>query len=366
LALGVFAAIGALICARDLAQNPELLLSLHLQGKIAWPAGLDLHAPLLGLGLVAALAALIPTVRPQGQARPLRWLRRVQPLATLGLLVAAGGLALGLAHHLVPALSRHLSTKHLVDQFHRHARPGAALARLPGVDLGSDLFQRVPALPLAGIEALVTAFHQRPALLALVPRGELARIEDRFTEAAARYVVVDASSSRLLLLAAPASGLADQNPLHQVLWRPGGGAAPPWPPPRLPLDSTFAGAIQLVGADLPAVIRRPGRLPLTLRFRVTARPPAGYRIFVHLERGGVSLNGDHLAVQGLLPTELWRPGDVLRDHHAIDVPLVVAAAGHYTVHVGFWPGGDNARRLPVTAGPSDGRNRVHVATVEIK
>ena len=64
--------------------------------------------------------------------------------------------------------------------------------------------------------------------------------------------------------------------------------------------------------------------------------------------------------------ELWRPGDSLRDRHEIDVPLVLASAGQLRHPVGFWPGGDTTRRLPVTAGPSDGQNRVRVGTVEVK
>jgi hypothetical protein len=368
LALGSFAAIGTILCTRDLSQNPEQLVSLHLRSKLTWPPGLDVGW-LLALGIAAALAALILTARPPGESRPARWLRRAQPLAPAALLAASGVLVLVLAHHLVPALSLHLSTKHLVDGFHRHAGPGAAMALVPGASLGSAMFQRAPTQAVADTDALARAFRERPSLFALVPRSDLATIQDRFSESGTRYVVADASSSRLLLLAArPLPGQPDQNPLHRVLWRPdsGNGAAPPWPPPRLPLTSTFASAIQLVGADLPATLRRPGPLPLTLFFRVTARPPAGYKIFVHLERAGGFLTGDHPPLEDLFPTGLWRPGDLLRDQHAVAIPLVVTASGSYAVHVGFWPGGDNARRLPVTGGPSDGRDRVHVATVVVK
>jgi hypothetical protein len=373
LALGTFAAIGTLIVARDLSQNPEALISLQLRTSVVWPPGLRVDVLLLAVGIAGALAALALTARPPSDAPRWLWLRRAPTVAPAVLLAAAGTLALVLAHHLVPTLSRHVSTKHLVDDYHRHAGPESALALLPAVSLGSEIFQRAPTLPLPNIDALANAFRQRPALFALVPRGDLASIQDRFTETGTRYVVIDASSSRLLLLAArPLPGVADQNPLHPVLWRPNSGnaggpsPAPPWPQPRLPLASTFAGAIQLVGADLPSSFRRPGQLPLTLFFRITARPPSGYKIFVHLERPGVFLTGDHPPVEDLFPTGLWRPGDVLRDRHRIDIPLVVSASGRYAVHVGFWPGGDNARRLPITAGPSDGRDRVHVATVEVK
>ena len=74
LALGSFAAIGTIICARDLSQNPEQLVSLHLRSKLAWPPGLDVGW-LLALGIAGALAALILTARPPGESRPARWLR---------------------------------------------------------------------------------------------------------------------------------------------------------------------------------------------------------------------------------------------------------------------------------------------------
>ena len=40
-------------------------------------------------------------------------------------------------------------------------------------------------------------------------------------------------------------------------------------------------------------------------------------------------------------------------------------AGTYTVYMGFWPGGEG-KRLKVSAGPSDGNDRVRLGTIEIK
>ena len=137
--MGALAALGALVIARDLAQVPEELASLHLATRITWPPGLDPRPVLLAIGAAAALACLLLFTGPELSTRPGR---RAQALARLSrgapcLLLAAGAVcSLVLAHHLVPALSRHLSHKHLLDSYHRHRLPGAALALYPGVTVG--------------------------------------------------------------------------------------------------------------------------------------------------------------------------------------------------------------------------------------
>jgi hypothetical protein len=323
---------------------------------------------LLAVGAAAAVACLVLLAPPASSPWLSAALSRGRPLAPFALVGAGAVLSLTLAHHLVPALSRHLSPSHLVDRYRQHRDPEATLLLHPAV-MTSGGFDRARTRRVADLDALAEAFQRDPALFALVPRAELAALHDRFSARGARYVVADASSSRLLLLAArPLPGLPDQNPLADGLWRPGlsGGDRPPWPAPAVKLGARFGGAVDLVGVDFPPVVRRPGRLTLTLHLRVTAPPPAGYKIFVHLEGPGSSVNGDHAPLEGTFPTELWRPGDWIRDRHEIELPLVVASAGRHAIHVGFWPGGDTPRRLPVTAGPSDGRNRVPVGTVEVR
>ena len=46
---------------------------------------------------------------------------------------------------------------------------------------------------------------------------------------------------------------------------------------------------------------------------------------------------------------------------------MTASAGLYTIYVGFWPGGNTVRRLPVTAGEAhDGRDRVALGTIRVQ
>ena len=134
----------------------------------------------------------------------------------------------------------------------------------------------------------------------------------------------------------------------------------------MPVSARYGDAVELYGADYPVAVRRPGSFPLSLYFRTLSRPPPGYKIFVHVERPGALVHGDHPPLEGTFPTERWRPGDHLRDRHEVRVPLMTASAGLYTIYVGFWPGANSVRRLPVTAGDAhDGRDRVALGTIRV-
>jgi len=75
--------------------------------------------------------------------------------------------------------------------------------------------------------------------------------------------------------------------------------------------------------------------------------------------------GDHDQVNHTFGTAYWLPGEYIRDHYDVDVPLMTTPAGSYTVLMGFWPGGEG-KRLKVTRGSNDGSDRVRLGTIEIK
>jgi hypothetical protein len=132
------------------------------------------------------------------------------------------------------------------------------------------------------------------------------------------------------------------------------------------LAATFADAIEIVGAAYPATVRRPGKIPLELFFRVKARPPAGFKIFVHFDGPATPrVIGDHDPVGKAFPTAHWLPGEYIRDLYEVDVPLMTTPAGTYQIFMGFWPGGDG-RRLKITQGPNDGADRLRVGTIDVK
>jgi hypothetical protein len=121
-----------------------------------------------------------------------------------------------------------------------------------------------------------------------------------------------------------------------------------------------------VGAHYPESVRRPGKIPLELFFRVKVRPPGGYKIFVHFDGPATPrVIGDHDPVGKVFPTANWLPGEYIRDLFEVEVPLMTTPAGTYQIYMGFWPGGDG-RRLKITQGPNDGADRLRVGSIEIK
>src|SRR5262249_1096482 len=162
-----------------------------------------------------------------------------------------------------------------------------------------------------------------------VSADELAALDTAFKSAKQPYYVVDASSSRFLLLTNQLPpGQADENPLKKYVWMaptvPGNGVdwnpneKPPWTW-RRPVSAPFADVIELVGADFPTSVRRPGKIPLDLIFRIKARPPAGFKLFVHFDGPAAPrVIGDHDPVGKVFPTAYWLPGEYIRDHYETD------------------------------------------------
>jgi hypothetical protein len=218
-------------------------------------------------------------------------------------------------------------------------------------------------------DALVSYLRRPARTFALVAAGELASVDESVKVAGGSYAVLDASSRLLLLTSRLAPGEKDSNPLAKSVWTPPGPSAlarPPWPAPRVVASTVFGDAVELLGADFPATVRRPGSLSLALVFLVRARPPPGYAIFVHLEQPGESLiNGDHEPVGGLFPTAHWLSGEYVRDEHTVELPLEVTGSPSYRLMVGLWPGG-NQPRLPITAGASDGADRCPLGMVTVR
>jgi hypothetical protein len=216
----------------------------------------------------------------------------------------------------------------------------------------------------------VVQFLRDPArVFAMVPADELAALDAAFKQGHVPYYVVDASSSRFLLITNQlASGQRDDNPLSTNVWTAPAGdpdAKPPWTW-RVNTSFTFGDAVELVGADFPTTVRRPGKIPLDLYFRVKGKVPGAYKIFLHFDGPAAPrVIGDHDPLNKTFGTNFWLPGEYIRDHFETDVPLMTTPAGTYTVYMGFWPGGEG-KRLKVTQGNHDGADRVRLGTIEIK
>jgi len=283
-----------------------------------------------------------------------------------------------LTQYLMPVLSTHFSFKPVLESFAKFAKSGEKIGRYRVEGKGSGFYGTGQPMVDLQNQGKVVEFLRDPArVFALVSADELASLDNAFKSAKVDYYVVDASSSRFLLITnrlVPSD--PDVNPLKKDVWMaptppaPGtnvwqASEHPPWSW-RVSTSAVFADAIELVGADFPTSVRRPGKIPLDLYFRVSARPPSGYKIFVHFDGPAAPrVIGDHDPLNKTFGTAYWLPGEYIRDHYDVDVPLMTTPAGSYTVLMGFWPGGEG-KRLKVTGGNNDGSDRVRLGTIEIK
>lgn len=382
---GLLMATGTMIVARDFYMAPEDLASVHLFDKVRWPTSLAVGEIVLVAGFIAAAgvyAGLAARARALGRvpapdlagARPLRkyFQRLLFDGGRYGLQAAVACavlFAFYLTQSVVPRLSTHLSFKPVLESYAKFARPGEKIGKYRIEGHGSGFYSREALVELTSQDRVVQFLRDPDRVFAMVAADELASLDVAFKQAHVPYYVVDASSSRFLLMTNRLDpGQQDENPLIKNVWAPPAGtpdAKPPWTW-RVPVAATFGDAIELVGADYPESVHRPGKVALTLIFHVKARPPGGYKIFVHYDGPAQPrVIGDHDPVGHAFGTSFWLPGEYIRDIYETEVPLMTTPAGTYTIYVGFWPGGDGAR-LKVTRGPNDGADRVSVGTLEIK
>jgi hypothetical protein len=404
--LGLLIATGTMVVARDFDIAPEELVSVHTLAKVHWPPALKLGLLFLGIGALFG-AGIYTGLATRGRAlgkvalRDLGaaglWHRRIEKLVVeagrYGIQVAVGAalvFALVVAQVVVPRLSKDMSFKPLIESFARFATHGERIGRYKVEAQGAGFYSRREMVDLASADRVAEFLRSPERVFALVSATELAPLDAALKSGHVSYYVVDGASSRFLLVSNRLeSGEKEENPLKKDVWmapqlpkivssdpgQPESATKQPsidWPEQpapwkwRVPTHATFEDSIELVGADFPPTIRRPGTIPLSLYFRVLKKPKPGFRIFVHFDAPGEPrLLGDHALLNGTFPTDYWLPGEYIRDTYDVDVPLMTTPAGRYTLLIGFWPGGEG-KRLKITAGPNDGADRTQVGFIEVK
>jgi hypothetical protein len=382
---GLLMGIGTLIVARDFYLAPEELASVHVLDKVKWPPQIAVGTLIMAVGLVCAggtYLALAARPRALGKVPPPERAPRRALLRLIERGYVAGGrfglqaavgcavvFAFYLAYSVVPRLSTHLSFKPVLESYAKFAQSGEKIGKYRIEGHGSSFYSKQSMVELPSQDRVVAFLRDPARVFAMVPTDELAALDAAFKQSQVPYYVVDASSSRFLLVTNQlAPGQRDENPLAKNVWTAptnDPNAKPPWTW-RVPASATFGDAIELVGADFPESVRRPGKIPLDLYFRVKAKVPGSYKIFVHYDGPAAPrVIGDHDPVNKAFGTSYWLPGEWIRDHFDTDVPLMTTPAGRYTVYMGFWPGGEG-KRLKVTQGNHDGADRVRLGTIEIK
>ena len=403
--LGLLVATGTMVVARDFVLAPEELVSVHTLAKVHWPPTVKMGSAFNAVGALFAggiYAGLATRGRALGRValrdigKAGRWHQRIEKgvveAGRYGIQIAvltAVVFSAVLAHHLVPTLSKHLSFKPLLESYTKFARHGEKIGRYKVEAQGAGFYSRREMTDLPTPDRVANFLRSGERVFALVSATDLAALDAALKTANVDYFVVDGSSSRFLLLSNRLeAGEKEENPLKKDVWMApqlprvipaepsaaGGEAAQKieWPDQSAPWKwrvsarTMFEDAIELVGADFPASMRRPGTIPLTFYFRVHKKPKPGFRVFVHFDAPGEPrLLGDHALLNGTFPTDYWLPGEYIRDTYDVEVPLMTTPAGKYTLLLGFWPGGEG-KRLKITAGHNDGGDRTQVGFIEIK
>ena len=106
----------------------------------------------------------------------------------------------------------------------------------------------------------------------------------------------------------------------------------------VPSDANFANLVQLIGYDIDTRRAYPGgRVPVTLYWQALAPLPVSYQVFTHLEdeTNGLVAQADGVPVCWTYPTDLWRPGQIIADQHAIALP-VETPLGTYPLQIGLY------------------------------
>ncbi len=132
---------------------------------------------------------------------------------------------------------------------------------------------------------------------------------------------------------------------------------------RYPVNADLEGKLVYLGMDAPAGSVIPGKPFKVVHYWQVKKPVPGWKLFVHTNGPKLSdfRNFDHTPVFGLYPVGKWKPGEIIKDRHAVVLPK---STRYKTVdfYVGIWRG---RRRLKVAKEKSDGQNRVLVARIPV-
>jgi hypothetical protein len=366
-------AIGWLI-AHDVNLAPERVLVAFGASDTAVPAA---HAAASSLAIRSSIW-LCMALSAAALAVPRAWLPTGRGLA----IVAAGVFAgLALRAHAYPELLARLSPGAAFDAWQDRHRAGEPLG-LVGIDRRAVAFAPGTAVvpqtdaPGAG-RWLAAAAHgaagEPRRFLALTP-AELPRVNAEYRAAVSHNVPVLAGTGSTTLLAASelATGERSDNPLDAVLL-----AAPP---PRLrPLGAVLDDRLDVVGWQLVDatgrvvdVVPRGSRSAHVRIVAAVRTPPAGasaanfsgYCTFLHIDHSPSRFSAEHRELP--YPMALWRPGDVVVDDFDVKLPAHFRP-GSYRMYwgVGVLPCEDD-HRLHVTAGDSDGHDRIAAGMLEVR
>lgn len=354
-----------------------VLAKRHLGLKVALTEGMGegalavmLHACwAVPLGLLAAFA-VVSLARRATQAIASR------PGTSRGVLAAGafvvGGLVMSLGYH--PALGRQISPKEALKVYGERKKAGEELGLLSVAGRGVRYYGDFDTTSFAdtqlafdwlveggqgGRRFLALRAEELPRLSSLY-RGRASGVSEGVTPDH-NLPLLHAEGYAFLATSALLPGETNRSPYVGIF-----RAEPP--PIAHPTKANLENQLEALGWDLadergnPVRAVVPGRTyKLSLHVRVLAPVVTQWKAFVHVDGYGKRWNGDHDVLDGKVPMNLWKPGDVVTD--TLDLRLEPNfTPGSYSLYFGFFLG---ERRMQVRSGKHH-ENRVEGGLVEVR
>ena len=134
-----------------------------------------------------------------------------------------------------------------------------------------------------------------------------------------------------------------------------------------PANANFGNMVQLIGHDLDTRRAYPGgRVPVTLYWQALAPLENSYQVFTHLEsEAGPIAQSDGVPVCWTYPTDVWRPGQIIADQHAISISPDTLP-GDYPLEIGLYLPDDFQRLdvLDVAGNPAGTSVTLDIVTIK--
>lgn len=287
---------------------------------------------------------------------------RAHRLPALLLAAVAGASALVLSWFYIPALGHTLSQRDLFETYERYAQPGDKLYQYQMNWRGEVFYSADTIIKLSSESAVRNVLKQDRRMFIIAITDGFSAVDRAARMATGKHLhVLPGSNSRYTLASNRLDpGVEDLNPLAKAVLSEA-------PPIGHPVRAVFREGITFLGYDLEPEHPAPGdAFELTLYFEAREPVAKNWRVFIHIDRHGRTLqriHGDHYPVQGLFPTNRWMQGDIVRDRVQLEVPASYSR-GAYTLYLGLYIGD---RRMHVMPGsPQDGANRVRAGIIEVR
>jgi hypothetical protein len=137
------------------------------------------------------------------------------------------------------------------------------------------------------------------------------------------------------------------------------------PTPKLPVNASLDGKVEVLGADVDTNAVEPGKpFTITTYWKVNQPVTDGWRMFFHVNGAQKTqyINNDHAPLGGKYPVSQWKAGEILRDIYRVSLPSNWQGP-EVRIYTGLWKG---PTRMKVKSGPQDGEDRVLLARLDVK